>query len=102
MKIPLRFINIFTTRTVPAIGDCWWGRNDDGQIDRLYVKLPDNEMNMVRVKQDGGKGGQDDGGYYHSWNGDVDHPSLLHSLQSPGGFHGWITGGYITDENPIS
>lgn len=67
---------------------------DDGLS--LYVVVPGSRsINQVRVKVDGGQGGKDERGWFHSWDGNRDAPTIRASILVPNIWHGWMTAGVL-------
>ena len=63
----------------------------------LYLLVPDDRsINWIRVKHDSGNGGQDDRGWFHSWNGDKNKPTVRASILTAT-FHGWLTDGELVE-----
>lgn len=62
----------------------------------IIILVPGSKAPIrCRVKQEGTNGGQDEHGWWHTWDGDLEKPTLRASIGTSF-FHGWLTNGVLT------
>ena len=90
-----------------GVGAFNWQTREDDLLPSMIILLPCPALRRgwlpYRIRCKAGdpriEGGGNDGQWYHHWNGDRERPTVRASLGSQG-WHGWLTDGILTINNP--
>lgn len=72
---------------------CGWRNPKEGERPtHLYLVNPEGARAFLAIRPE-----KQANGASWEWNGDLDRPSLKPSINDPGGWHGWLGNGVLTD-----